>query len=153
MKVEMGKTGETDFSEGQNFTLSLFWAGWGESVRERMTSCVQRARRINLLLLFVSKLSRDLKLFVRCLRPAPRMFFLASRVQYQAPKVWSKAPKCRTRVANSIFADLFIKVSSLAQVLRGLLLVSPLIRCTMKNYAVDRGRGVLIAHDPQGRGV
>jgi hypothetical protein len=73
-------------------------------------------------------------------------------VQYQAPKVWSKAPKCRTRVANSIFADLFIKVSSLAQVLRVLLVVSPLIRCTMKNYAVDRGRGVLIAHDPQGRG-
>jgi hypothetical protein len=71
------------------------------------------------------------------------MFFLASRAQYQAPKVWSKAPKCRTRVAKSIFADLFMKVSSLAQVLRVLLVVSPLIRCTMKNYAVDRGRGVL----------
>jgi hypothetical protein len=69
------------------------------------------------------------------------MFFLASRVQYQAPKVWSKAPKCRTRVAKSIFADLFINVASLAQVLRVLLVVFPLIRCTMKNY--DRGRGVL----------
>jgi hypothetical protein len=112
-----------------------------------MTSCVQCAGRINLLLLFVSKLSRDLKMFVygrEILRPASNILSgISCAIASSKGLVEGATGRCRTRVAKSIFADLFMKVSSLAQVLRVPLVVSPLIRCKMKNCAVDRGRGFL----------